>query len=147
MQPGHSVKGREEWIIAVRFSIHLLIKYFVGKREGRSGLTSQRPRPIHHNLKSIGKTGNLQLPNQHNVGRVVADKLRQVLSRNYSGPRLGAGAISRIKEITGLQPAPTGLPRVWNACLHRLPPKVYMRMELLMNLCATLRIIKQLIHS
>src|SRR6516225_7688227 len=104
MQPGHGVKSREEWIIAVSFSIRLLIKSFVGKRERQSGLTPQRPRPIHHNLKSIGKTGNLQLLNQHNIGRVVADKLRQVLSRNDSWPGLGASAISRIKEVTGLQP-------------------------------------------
>src|SRR5262249_3442831 len=142
MQPSREIKHREERVAVVGLHINVLIKSFGRKREPRVGLSTQRPYPIQDELVSVGKAGIFQLADKRQARRVFAQELRQVLGADYCRPGLRRGAIGRIEEVAALQPAPAGLPRVRDASAHRLPPEGDVRMELLINLAATPRIIE-----
>ena len=67
LQFGHGVKRREEGVPAVLLHVFVLVDRVIRQREGRSGFSLQRPRPIQDDLQRIGEAGCLQFVDQREV--------------------------------------------------------------------------------
>src|SRR5207247_686563 len=145
-QRGHSVQRGDASVAAIRRRVFVFIKRFVRQRDGRDRLAFESPRPIQDDLQSVGKAGDLELVDQGQVGRVVADKLSKVLGRKKGRPGFSAGAISPVEKIAGLEPAAASLSCVGQALPHWTPPEAYVCVELLMNLCPPLGVVESFVH-
>src|ERR1700754_2257898 len=113
------MKCREERVAAIGLDIIIFIEYFVGKRQGSDSLSAKCTRPVQDDFQRVSKAGDLQLLDQRQVGRVIADKLPEVLRGRERRPAYGACAIRRIKKIPRLQAAAAGLAGIGKAGLQR----------------------------
>src|SRR5262249_10321714 len=136
----------QERLIFMGLNKGILVKAGIRKRCWMQGQTLQRKCPIADGFLGWNQAGHLQLLQQGNARRAVANEPVQVLGDRQSVPALSAGAVAGISKIARLQADPRSFTRVGTTRLKRPPPIVGVSMKLLMNLGPTFLIVETIIN-